>query len=61
MQTADSQSTAFGSRWHGTHIVYDADRSNKDFEAPCMSGGHAPSLLFESRFECGNLQQARRV
>lgn len=59
--------------WHSAVVVYDADKSNRE----CMPTNGAstianlnseqrqrelaPPLWFESRFECGNLRQARRV
>ncbi len=51
----------------GTRIVFDADRSDRAAAAharPAAAAappGDAPCLEFESRFESGNLRQARRV
>ena len=57
----ENQQTPYYGKWRGCQIVFDAERSNKDYEPPAVSEGIAPSLAFESRFECGNLRQARRV
>ncbi|XP_074656426.1 uncharacterized protein LOC141909731 isoform X2 [Tubulanus polymorphus] len=60
-QTFDTQTTQFTGKWRGVQIVYDCDRSAKDYQPPIVPENCCPSLTFESRFECGNLQQARRV
>ena len=48
-------------KWRGSQIVYDSERSDRDAHASGAPEGHVPGLKFESRFESGNLRQARRV
>ncbi|XP_060592107.1 uncharacterized protein LOC132746852 isoform X3 [Ruditapes philippinarum] len=59
--TVESQLTPFMSKWRGVLIVYDSERSSRDHFPSPVPQGCCPNLLFESRFECGNLRQARRV
>ncbi|XP_064653134.1 uncharacterized protein LOC135503474 isoform X3 [Lineus longissimus] len=61
LKTIDTQVTKYTNKWRGTHIVFDSEKSGKDYIPPAVQEGHCPSLLFESRFESGNLRQARRV
>ncbi|CAG5127076.1 unnamed protein product [Candidula unifasciata] len=49
-QTTESQVTQYLGKWKGTQLAYDSETK-----------GCCPTLMFESRFECGNLRQARRV
>lgn len=48
-------------RWRGLFIVFDSERSPKDHQPVPVSDDFCPTLIFESRFESGNLRQARRV
>ncbi|CAD5114345.1 DgyrCDS3484 [Dimorphilus gyrociliatus] len=57
----DKQQTEFDRRWRGVQIVYDSEKSGKDYQPPPVASGFCPSLTFESRFESGNLRQVRRV
>ncbi|KAL4217925.1 hypothetical protein ACF0H5_022664 [Mactra antiquata] len=59
--TVENQLTPYMSKWRGVLIVFDSERSSRDHFASPVPQGCCPSLLFESRFECGNLRQARRV
>ncbi|XP_052763307.1 uncharacterized protein LOC128205605 isoform X4 [Mya arenaria] len=59
--TVESQVTSYTSKWRGVLIVFDSERSSRDHFPNPVPQGCCPSLLFESRFECGNLRQARRV
>ncbi|XP_076456524.1 uncharacterized protein LOC143290869 isoform X2 [Babylonia areolata] len=60
-RTVDNQTTPYNGRWRGTLIVYDSERSPREYNPQPVSEGCCPSLLFESRFESGNLRQARRI
>ena len=60
-QTVESQTTVYTQRWRGHQVVYDSEKCGRTYEPPPVPDGHAPSLLFESRFESANLRQARRV
>ncbi|XP_067664488.1 uncharacterized protein [Haliotis asinina] len=60
-RTAENQDTPFHGRWRGVLIVYDSERSPREHHAQPVPEGCCPNLLFESRFESGNLRQARRV
>ncbi|ESO85980.1 hypothetical protein LOTGIDRAFT_235577 [Lottia gigantea] len=42
-------------------IVYDSERSQRDYLPQPVPEGCCPNLVFESRFESANLRQARRV
>uniref|UniRef100_A0A1I8HQD0 Cytosolic carboxypeptidase 2 n=1 Tax=Macrostomum lignano TaxID=282301 RepID=A0A1I8HQD0_9PLAT len=59
--TFDTQRTQFSGRWRGTQIVFDSERSPRHYSPPTVPEDTCPSLVFESRFESGNLRQARRV
>ncbi|XP_052234973.1 uncharacterized protein LOC127847242 isoform X4 [Dreissena polymorpha] len=59
--TVESQATQYTSKWRGVLIVYDSERSSRDHFPSPVPEGCCPNLLFESRFESGNLRQARRV
>ena len=48
-------------RWRGKPVVFDSDRSTKSPVFHFVPDGFEPSLEFESRFESGNLRQARRM
>ena len=48
-------------RWRGKAVVFDSDRSTKSPVFHFVPDGFEPSLEFESRFESGNLRQARRM
>ena len=58
---ATHQETRFPGRWRGLFIVYDSERSKRNHRPAALPDGHCPSLVFESRFESGNLRQARRT
>jgi len=60
-KTFDNQVTQYSSKWRGVLIVYDSERSSRDRQAQPVPEGCCPNLVFESRFESGNLRQARRV
>ncbi|BFZ21529.1 hypothetical protein BsWGS_24568 [Bradybaena similaris] len=60
-QTAETQVTQYPGKWRGVQVAYDSDRSPRDFNPLPVPDGCCPTLMFESRFECGNLRQARRV
>ncbi|RUS91741.1 hypothetical protein EGW08_000449, partial [Elysia chlorotica] len=60
-RTIDNQTTHFKGKWRGVQVAYDSERSSRDFSPLPVPEGCCPSLVFESRFECGNLRQARRV
>ncbi|XP_052085514.1 uncharacterized protein LOC127723104 isoform X7 [Mytilus californianus] len=60
-KTFDNQVTHFTSKWRGVLIVYDSERSSRDRQPQPVPDGCCPNLVFESRFESGNLRQARRV
>ncbi|CAI9721402.1 cytosolic carboxypeptidase 2-like [Octopus vulgaris] len=62
-QTIETQIAPYKShtKWSRPIIVYDSER-NSPYNCPLMSSeDYGPSLVFESRFESGNLRQARRV
>jgi len=50
-----------GDKWRGKPVVFDSDRSTKSPVFHFVPDGFQPSLEFESRFESGNLRQARRT
>nr|XP_034300059.1 uncharacterized protein LOC105338947 isoform X36 [Crassostrea gigas] len=60
-KTFDNQQTPYTSKWRGVLIVYDSERSSRDHSPQPVPEGCCPNLVFESRFESGNLRQARRV
>ncbi|KAL3887872.1 hypothetical protein ACJMK2_000261, partial [Sinanodonta woodiana] len=60
-QNVDNQVTPYTSKWRGALIVYDSERSSRDHFPQSVPEGCCPTLHFESRFESGNLRQARRV
>ncbi|XP_072030712.1 uncharacterized protein [Amphiura filiformis] len=47
--------------WEQIQVVYDSERTTKGTVPHPVPEGCSPSLLFESRFESGNLRQAKRV
>ncbi|PAA91645.1 hypothetical protein BOX15_Mlig032425g2 [Macrostomum lignano] len=59
--TVDNQTTQYTGRWRGVQIVYDSEKCPRHYTPSPVSEGLSPSLVFESRFESGNLRQARRV
>ncbi|XP_055956157.1 cytosolic carboxypeptidase 2 [Patella vulgata] len=61
MTTIDKQHSPYSGRWRGMLVVYDSERSQRDHAPQPVPEGCCPNLVFESRFECGNLRQARRV
>ncbi|XP_055871911.1 uncharacterized protein LOC106075944 isoform X3 [Biomphalaria glabrata] len=60
-KTVESQNTVFRGKWRGTQVAFDSERSVRDAQQLPVPEGCCPTLGFESRFECGNLRQARRV
>ncbi|KAK3581757.1 hypothetical protein CHS0354_036079 [Potamilus streckersoni] len=60
-QNVDNQVTPYTSKWRGALIVFDSERSSRDHFPQPVPEGCCPTLHFESRFESGNLRQARRV
>ncbi|KAK7475648.1 hypothetical protein BaRGS_00033141 [Batillaria attramentaria] len=61
IRTVDNQVTPYTNRWRGVLIVYDSERSPRDYSPQPVTEGCCPNLVFESRFESGNLRQARRI
>ena len=57
----NSLNNRYSGKWRGVMIIYDLEKSIRDYIPREVSEGLAPSLSFESRFECGNLRQARRM
>ena len=63
-QTFDNQpaSYKYTDPWKHSLIVYDMDKSPRQQQAKSSENEQmCPSLLFESRFEGGNLRQVKRV
>lgn len=61
VKSGETQGHQFAQKWRGTQVVYDSEKSGRDYEPNPVAEGVAPSLVFESRFESGNLRQARRM
>ncbi|XP_059175471.1 cytosolic carboxypeptidase 2-like [Physella acuta] len=59
-RTIDTQ-TSYRGKWRGTQVAFDSERSARDYILLPVPEGCCPTLAFESRFECGNLRQARRI
>ena len=47
--------------WKGKPVIYDCDRSSRSPLPHSVPEGMDESLVFESRFESGNLRQVRRM
>jgi len=47
--------------WKGKPVIYDCDRSSRSPLPHSVPDGLDESLIFESRFESGNLRQVRRM
>ena len=47
--------------WEQTRVVYDSERTSKGTVPHPVPEGCSESLVFESRFESGNLRQAKRM
>ena len=47
--------------WRGKHVIFDCDRHPKTPLVHSTPEGFDESLIFESRFESGNLRQVRRM
>ena len=61
-RTYENQTTQFTHKLRGIGVVYDSEKSPKIQKVePPSKPLIAPNLVFESRFERGNLRQARRV
>jgi len=61
-RTYENQVTQFTHKLRGSGVVYDSQKSPKKQKVETPSNPLiAPNLVFEARFECGNLRQARRV
>ncbi|XP_033121673.1 uncharacterized protein LOC117120721 isoform X2 [Anneissia japonica] len=60
-RTVHNQRTKWFRPWDGSLIVYDSERSSRTNTVLDVPDGCCSSLLFESRFESGNLRQAKRV
>ncbi|CAL1548208.1 unnamed protein product [Lymnaea stagnalis] len=60
-RTIETQQTNYKGKWRGTQVAFDSERSPRDFIPLPVPEGCCPTLSFESRFECGNLRQARRI
>ena len=48
-------------QWKGKPVIYDCDRSSRSPLPHSVPEGLDESLVFESRFESGNLRQVRRM
>lgn len=48
-------------QWKGKPVLYDCDRSSRNPLPHSVPDGLDESLVFESRFESGNLRQVRRM
>ncbi|XP_066268250.1 uncharacterized protein [Branchiostoma lanceolatum] len=57
----DNDPTRFPRPWRGKVVVFDSERMAKGQVPHNVPEGCCPSLSFESRFESGNLRQARRI
>lgn len=60
-QLYQKQLVHYPGKWRGVIVVFDSEKSPKGYMPPPTNDGHCPSLVFESRFESGNLRQARRT
>ncbi|XP_041361886.1 uncharacterized protein LOC121377854 [Gigantopelta aegis] len=60
-RTIDNQVTQFTGKWRGVLVAYDSERSPRETIPQVVPEGCVPNLVFESRFESGNLRQARRI
>ncbi|XP_030829550.1 uncharacterized protein LOC580601 isoform X4 [Strongylocentrotus purpuratus] len=60
-RTIHTQKTKWYRPWEGTQNVFDSERTTKGTIPHTIPEGCCPSLVFESRFESGNLRQARRI
>ncbi|KAJ8020790.1 Cytosolic carboxypeptidase 3 [Holothuria leucospilota] len=60
-RTVDNQKTKWFRPWEGTQVVFDSERLSKGTVPHTTPEGCCQSLVFESRFESGNLRQARRI
>src|SRR6218665_3404417 len=58
-QLNQQQRAHYPGKWRGVVVVFDSEKSPKGYvppsPPPSTNEGHCPSLLFESRFESGNL------
>lgn len=54
----NSQYTA---EWKHSHVIYDSNKTSRNQEPVIFSHLFSPTLVFESRFESGNLRQVKRV
>ncbi|XP_078664831.1 uncharacterized protein LOC144907542 isoform X3 [Branchiostoma floridae x Branchiostoma belcheri] len=57
----DNDPSRFPRQWRGKVVVFDSERMAKGQVPHNVPEGCCPSLSFESRFESGNLRQARRI
>nr|XP_039257759.1 uncharacterized protein LOC120334341 isoform X2 [Styela clava] len=48
-------------KWRGKPVIYDCERSSRAPLPHAIPHGFPESLIFESRFESGNLRQVRRI
>ncbi|XP_072175344.1 uncharacterized protein [Diadema setosum] len=60
-RTVHTQRTKWYRPWEGAQNVFDSERTSKGTIPHTVPEGCCPSLVFESRFESGNLRQARRI
>lgn len=62
-KTVDTQETPYNDniRWMRSVVVYDCEKTPPENIPVPTPSDCCPSLVFESRFESGNLRQARRV
>ncbi|PIK57933.1 putative cytosolic carboxypeptidase 2 isoform X10 [Apostichopus japonicus] len=60
-RTVENQKTKWFRPWEGTQVVFASERLSKGTVPHTTPDGCSQSIVFESRFESGNLRQARRV
>jgi hypothetical protein len=51
----------FTAEWKYSHVIYDSQKSSRNQEPVVFSHIYSQTLVFESRFESGNLRQVKRV
>jgi hypothetical protein len=61
LPSSSNFNTQYTADWRFSTIVYDSQKSSRIQEPIIFAQRFSPSLVFESRFESGNLRQARRV
>ncbi|XP_078356615.1 uncharacterized protein LOC144641487, partial [Oculina patagonica] len=56
-----NENLLYPQQWRGNFTVYERQNKGQGTHSHVVPPGCPPSLTFESRFECGNLKQAKRV